>query len=106
MFKFSREELKLILVSDFDISYLKRNKYIDKSFYLEPLYEDMLTRMVLFIHGHFAKRKKSQDLYEFVGLLKEDFAKDFKEIGYLKNDLFYINFFESVRDISVFDGKI
>lgn len=106
MFKFTRQELKLILVSDFDVSYLKRNKYINKGFYLEPLYEDMLTRMVLFVHAHFAERKKSQDLYEFVWLLKEDFAKDFKEIGYLKNDLFYINFFESIRDICVFDGKI
>ncbi|HKL44410.1 MAG TPA: sigma factor-like helix-turn-helix DNA-binding protein [Candidatus Absconditabacterales bacterium] len=106
MFKFTRQELKLILVSDFDVSFLKRNKYINKSFYLEPLYEDMLTKMVLFIQDHFTKRNKSQDLYEFVGLLKEDFAKDFKEIGYLKNDLFYINFFESIRDISVFDGKI
>ncbi len=106
MFKFTRQELKLILVSDFDVSFLKRNKYINKGFYLEPLYEDMLTRMVLFIQDHFATRQKSQDLYEFVWLLKEDFAKDFKEIGYLKNDLFYINFFESIRDICVFDGKI
>ena len=106
MFKFTREELKLILVSDFDVSYLKRNKYINKGFYLEPLYEDMLTRMVLFVQDHFTKRNKSQDLYEFVWLLKEDFAKDFKEISYLKNDLFYINFFESIRDLSVFDGKI
>ena len=106
LFKFTRQELKLILVSDFDVSYLKRNKYINKSFYLEPLYEDMLTKMVLVIQDHFAKRNKSQDLYEFVWFLKENFAKDFKEIGYLKNDLFYINFFESIRDICVFDGKI
>ena len=106
LFKFNREELKLILVSDFDVSYLKRNKYINKGFYLEPLYEDMLTRMVLFIQDHFAKRQKSQVLYEFVWLLNEDFAADFKEIGYLKNDLFYISFFESIRDLSVFDGKI
>jgi hypothetical protein len=106
MFKFTRQELKLILVSDFDVSFLKRNKYINKSFYLEPLYEDLLTKMVLFIQDYFSSRKNSQDLYEFVWLLKEDFAKDFKEIAYLKNDLFYINFFESIRDISVFDGKI
>ncbi len=106
MFKFTRQELKLILVSDFDVSFLKRNKYINKSFYLEPLYEDLLTKMVLFIQDYFSSRKNSQDLYEFVWLLKEDFAKDFKEISYLKNDLFYINFFESIRDMSVFDGKI
>lgn len=106
MFKFTRQELKLILVSDFDVSFLKRNKYIDKWFYLEPLYEDLLTKMVLFIQDYFASRNASQDLYEFVWFLKEDFAKDFKEISYLKNDLFYVNFFESIREISVFDGKI
>ncbi|HPC34837.1 MAG TPA: sigma factor-like helix-turn-helix DNA-binding protein [Candidatus Absconditabacterales bacterium] len=106
IFKFTKQELKLILVSDFDVSFLKRNKYINRSFYLEPLYEDLLTKMTLFIKDYFASRDKSQDLYEFIGVLKEDFAKDFKEVSYLKNDLFYINFFESVRDISVFDGKI
>jgi hypothetical protein len=66
MFKFTRQELKLILVSDFDVSFLKRNKYINKSFYLEPLYEDLLTKMVLFIQDYFSARKGSQDLYEFV----------------------------------------
>jgi hypothetical protein len=106
MFKFTRQELKLILISDFDVSYLKRNKFLNKSFYLEPLYEDLLTKMVLFTKDYFQKRGSSQDVYEYIGFLKEDFAKDFKEIAYLKNDLFYINFFESIRDISVFDGKI
>jgi hypothetical protein len=66
MFKFTRQELKLILVSDFDVSFLKRNKYINKSFYLEPLYEDLLTKMVLVIQDYFSSRKSSQDLYEFV----------------------------------------
>ena len=94
------------MVSDFDVSFLKRNRYINRSFYLEPLYEDLLTKMTLFIKDYFASRNKSQDLYEFIWVLKEDFAKDFKEVSYLKNDLFYINFFESVRDISVFDWKI
>lgn len=56
MFKFTREELKLILISDFDVSYLKRNKFIYKSFYLEPLYEDLLTRMTLYVQDYFKKR--------------------------------------------------
>jgi len=66
MFKFTRQELKLILVSDFDVSFLKRNRYINRSFYLEPLYEDLLTKMTLFIKDYFASRNKSQDLYEFI----------------------------------------
>jgi hypothetical protein len=106
MFKFSKQELKLILVSDFDVTYLKRNKYLNKSFYLEPLYEDMLTKLVLVIADYFDKRKKSQDIYEFIGTLKDNFAKDYKDIHYLKNDLFYIHFFDTIREISVFDGKI
>jgi hypothetical protein len=106
IFKFSRQEIKLILVSDFDVTYLKRNKYLDKSFYLEPLYEDMLTKMVLIITAYFEKRAKSQDLYEFIGYMKDSFAKDYKDVHYLKNDLFYVNFFESIREVSVFDGKI
>lgn len=106
LFKFSRQELKLILVSDFDIGFLKRNKFLKKSFYVEPLYEDMLTQMVVFMLGYFEKRNKSQDLYEFIGYMKETFSAEYKDIRHLKNDLFYINFFETIRDIKVFDGKI
>jgi hypothetical protein len=106
MFKFSKQELKVILVSDFDVTYLKRNKYLNKSFYLEPLYEDVLTKMVLFIDDYFVKREKSQDLYEFIGFLKEEFSKEYNDIHYFKNDLFYINFFETIRELNVFDGKV
>ncbi|PZM86911.1 MAG: hypothetical protein DLD55_04175 [candidate division SR1 bacterium] len=106
LFKFSKQELKLILVSDFDITYLKRNRYLGKAFYIEPLYEDLLTKMVLFSQNHFNKRKESQDLYEFIGLLKEEFLGEFKDISFLKNDLFYINFFSIVRDMAILDGKI
>ncbi len=106
IFKFSKQELKLILVSDFDVTYLKRNKYLNKAFYLEPLYEDMLTKLVLVISEYFEKRKKSQDIYEFIWNLKDNFAKDYKDVHYLKNDLFFIHFFDTIREISVFDGKI
>lgn len=106
IFKFTKQELKLILVSDFDVTYLKRNKLIDRSFYLEPLYEDLLTKMTHFMLDHFSKRKSSQDLYEFIGYMKELFVRDFSEVHYIHNDLFYINFFETVRGINVFDGKI
>lgn len=106
IFKFTKQELKLILVSDFDVTYLKRNKLIDRSFYLEPLYEDLLTKITTFILDHFNKRQASQDLYEFIGLLKESFVKDYSDVHYIQNDLFYINFFDTIRDVSVFDGKI
>jgi len=62
--------------------------------------------MVLVIDAYFGNRAKSQDLYEFIGYMKDSFAKDYKEVTYLKNDLFYVNFFESIREINVFDGKV
>lgn len=106
IFKFTKQELKLILVSDFDVTYLKRNKLIDRSFYLEPLYEDLLTKMTIFMTEYFVKRNASQDLYEFIGHLKNVFTKDYADVHYINNDLFYINFFDAVRGINVFDGKI
>lgn len=106
LFKFNKAELKLILISDFDITYLKRNKYLQKAFYIEPLYEDLLTKMVLYINDYFEQREKSQDLYEFIAVLKNVFLKDYKEVSCLKNDLFYINFFTIIRGVCVFDGKI
>jgi len=106
LFKFSKQELKLILVSDFDVTYLKRNKFLKKSFYLEPLYEDMLTKMAIFMQDFFEEKKKSKDLYEFVWFLKEKYSKEHKDIRHLKNDLFYVSFFNSIKKIKVFDGKI
>lgn len=106
LFKFSKQELKLILVSDFDITYLKRNKEINKAFYIEPLYEDLLTKIVLFTLQHFKERNHSQDLYEFISELKDYFAEDTKDIPSLKNDLFYINFFSIVKNITILDWKI
>lgn len=106
LFKFSKSELRLILISDFDVTYLKRNKYLQKAFYIEPLYEDLLTKMVLFVNDYFDKRGKSQDLYEFIAILKDSFLKEYREVSYLRNDLFYMNFFSIIRGICVFDGKI
>lgn len=106
LFKFSKQELKLILVSDFDITYLKRNKEINKAFYIEPLYEDLLTKIVLFTLQHFKERNHSQDLYEFISELKDYFAEETKDIPSLKNDLFYVNFFNIVKNITILDWKI
>ncbi|MDD2537212.1 MAG: sigma factor-like helix-turn-helix DNA-binding protein [Candidatus Absconditabacteria bacterium] len=106
LFKFSKSELRLILISDFDVTYLKRNKYLYKAFYIEPLYEDLLTKMTLFVNDYFEKRNGSQDIYEFIAVLKDTFLKEYKEVTYLRNDLFYINFFAIVRGLSMFDGKV
>lgn len=106
LFKFSKQELKLILISDFDITYLRRNRAIDKSFYIEPLYEDLLIKLTLFTLEYFKKRGESQDIYEFISLLKDEFSSETKEVAFLKNDLFYMSFFNVMREIRMFDGKI
>ena len=106
LFKFTKDELKLILISDFDITYLKRNKLLYKAFYIEPLFEDLLTKMALYVNDYFGKRRESEDMYEFIAKVKEEFAKEYKDVSYLKNDLFYVNFFSLIRNFSVFDGKV
>ena len=106
LFKFTKDELKLILISDFDVTYLKRNKLLYKAFYIEPLFEDLLTKMALYVNDYFEKKKKSEDMYEFIAKVKEKFSKEYKDVNYLKNDLFYVNFFSLIRNFSVFDGKV
>lgn len=106
IFEFSAQELKLILVSDFDLSYLKRNKYIDKCFYVDNLFEDFITNMVIWNLEFFEKRGHSIDLYEFIDNIKQEFRAKYDYIDFLNNDLFYINFFSAIRQIKVFDGKV
>lgn len=106
IFKFSGQELKLILVSDFDLYYLKRNRVINKSFYVDPLYEDLLTNMATYVNEYFQRVSKSEDLYEFVDKLKKEFWTPNPYICHLSNNLFYVNFFKSIRNLSVFDWKV
>lgn len=103
---FTRQEIKLILVSDFDMTYLKRNKNFNKCFYIDPLFEDFLTVVSLYTKDYFKKRGESVDIYEFASHLKSEFSKKYDQITFLKNDQFFLNFFESLRDIKIFDGKI
>ena len=105
-YEFSRQEIKLILVSDFDITYLKRNKNFNKCFYIDPLFEDFLTVVALYTKDYFKKRGESVDIYEFATHLKSEFTKKYDQITFLKNDQFFLNFFASLRDVKLFDGKL
>jgi hypothetical protein len=104
--KFNAQELKMIVVSDFDIYYLKRNRLIWKWFYIEPLFEDILTDMTLFVTDYFAKKGEAEDLYEFVDLLKEKYQAQYPDATYLDNNLFYTNFFKAMKGVSTFYGKV
>ena len=105
-YDFSKAEMKLILVSDFDITYLKRNRFINKCFYIDPLFEDFLSAMAIHIDSYFAKRGTSIDMYEFIDHLKTEFSKKYDHVSFLKVDQFYMNYFKTVRSIKMFDGKI
>jgi hypothetical protein len=45
-------------------------------------------------------------MYEFASYLKIEFSKKYEKISFLKNDQFFLNYFQSLRDIKLFDGKI
>lgn len=105
-YEFSRQEIKLILVSDFDITYLKRNKNFNKCFYIDPLFEDFLTVISLYTKDYFKKRGESVDIYEFSSHLKSEFSKKYDQISFLRTDEFFLNFFSALRDVKMFDGKL
>lgn len=104
--KFNPQELKMIIVSDFDIYYLKRNRRLRKGFYIEPHFEDLLTEMAIFVVDYFEKKGEAEDLYEFVDRLKNHFGVEYDDVHYLQKNIFYTNFFKSVRKIATFYGKI
>jgi len=104
--KFNMQELKMIVVSDFDIYYLKRNRRIWKWFFIDPLFEDLLTDMTIYVTEYFTKKGEAEDLYEFVDKLKEVYTSKYADIEYLQNNLFYTNFFKSIKWIATFYGKV
>lgn len=104
--KFNAQELKMIIVSDFDIYYLKRNRRIWKGFYIDPHFEDLLTEIAVHVVTYFNKKEQAEDLYEFVDKLKSKFAREYEDVQYLQNNLFYTNFFKSVKKIATFYGKV
>lgn len=105
-YEFNRQEMKLVLVSDFDITYLKRNRFLDKCFYVDPLFEDFLSTVAIYIQKYFDARGESVDMYEFIDHLKSEFTRKYDQISFLKNSQFFLHYFESVRILKIFDGKV
>ena len=104
--KFNAQELKMIVVSDFDIYYLKRIKFLNKWFYIDPLFSDLLIEIGDYVVSYFTKKDVAEDLYEFVDKLKAVFQTKYEDIPYLSNNLFYMNFFKSIKQVATFYGKI
>jgi hypothetical protein len=102
-FKLKPQEIKLILVSDYDIYYLKRNRFFQKSFYIEPLYETLLEEIAKFTLNYFNETQKPENLYTFLETLKQQFKDKSEKIHFLKENGFYMNLLPAIRGIKVFD---
>lgn len=105
-FKFSWQELKLILMSDYNLTHLRRNKILNKSFYVDTLYEDLLTNIALYTIKHFEKTNTYESIYDFIDVLKKEFGKKNPDITYLQENQFYLNLLRVIKNMSIFDGKL
>jgi hypothetical protein len=45
-------------------------------------------------------------MYEFATHLKSEFSRKYDQITFFKNDQFFLNFFDCLRDIKLFDSKL
>jgi len=103
-------ELKLLLSSDFNIYYMSRNKYFKKSFYIDPVFEDLLNEIVLFTKNYFDNKQSSEEVNIFVSKLKKTFSDRFVRNtslrSYLSDPSFYENTLRVSRDMYFFDGKL
>ena len=104
--KVSRQELKLILVSDFNLTYIKRNKLLHKCFYIDPLFENLLNDMTEFTLAYFQKHQSAEDITSFTTKLKHHFVHQQKSISFLTEEMFYENLYLVMRNINTFDGQI
>ncbi len=104
--KLKPQEIKLILVSDFDIYYLKRNKLFKNSFYIDPLYETLLNKIAEFTISYFVNKQKAENLYNFIEILKQKFKDTAEKIKFLSENGFYMNLLPAIRKIKILDWKI
>ena len=106
----SANELRLLLVSDFDIYYLSRNKFFMKWFYLDPIFEDLLTEIYKFTTEYLVSKGSSekQDLMaeKLKKVFLDRFSRNISLISYLNNDNFYLQVLVLVRTMHLFDWKV
>lgn len=103
---FTPAEVKLILMSDFTITHLRRNKLLHKSFYMDPLYETLISIISADVVAHFETQGKSSSMVEYIENLKKTYSAKYPNVKYLKQNQFYMNLFAAIRDASTFDGKV
>lgn len=105
--EFNGQELKIVLLSDFDITPLTRNRILENCFYIDPLHEKIISDIATYVHDYFINQANpEQNIYEFIDHVKNEYETKHPNIGYLSNNEFYVNLFDVITEISVFDGFI
>ena len=104
--EFTAPEIKIILMSDFTITHLRRNKLLYKLFYVDNLYEVLLSDIASTVNAYFTDSQEHVSIYEYIEQVKPIFVAKYQNVKFLKDNNFYLNFFHCIRGISVFDGNI
>ncbi|MBP7007866.1 hypothetical protein KBB05_04035 [Patescibacteria group bacterium] len=79
---FSGQELKIVLLSDFDITALTRNRILENCFYIDPLHESLIADIATYIHQHFTKEtsKDDQNIYEFIDQVRDIYTAKYPTV--------------------------
>jgi len=103
-------EALLILSSDYELYYIHRNKYFQKFFFLEPVFEDLINDIHNTTIKILKENKASIDKDMLIAKLSGLFSKKFPRNETLKNILLnnfnYDELFNISKDIYSFNGKV
>ena len=103
----NNQELKIVLLSDFDITALTRNRILENCFYIDPLHEKLISDIGMYVYNYFIKQRHAdQNVYEFIDAVRAEFSDANPSVDFLTTNEFYQNLFDVVTDVSVFDGFI
>lgn len=103
----SWQELKIVLLSDFDITPLTRNRILINCFYIDPLHENLISDIATYIQEYFIKNENpEQNIYSFIDHLKAIYEVKYPDVHFLTSNEFYQNLFEIVSEVASFDGHL
>lgn len=108
--KLNYNELLLILSSDYDLYYIHRNKRFKRSFFIEPLFEDLISDIHDTTFNFLKKNKEAIDKKTFIDKLIPNFSAKFQRNQSIKdvleNEKLYKKIFTISKDIYQFNNKL